>query len=375
MKNFYYWLMYQYRTTHNIWNIWGIQFGYTSCKFLSMLQHTKQVLGHNAWWNQHTWNIRRSIHNMPKSQLTVLHTKHTTSTTCQPTNLCISSVCQGLGQYPEKMFHTDQESQQCKLTNIHSSTCLDNNLTIHSSTFMLICPGEAPRLVKPQTPIHVLWLQPACSATSQHFHLPPWYKSHEITINISLNSVKLNVVTISVPELRIWQHLEDHWNGTLLRHLANIPSIAIEKLYKHMVSSKEPISPYLSTDESIGEIVSVWTPFSHAGVYVMALGSLIPAGLGIFCCYFFWCQPVRLACWPLQSGSMQYTIVDDNVDAAPIYWWDSKAGHPIVRLHKIHDLHMEWEPTWTERQQKQQIQPRAVPASGSLDATKIQGMW
>ena len=26
--------------------------------------------------------------------------------------------------------------------------------------------------------------------------------------------------------------------------------------------------------------------------------------LGIFCCYFFWIQPARLACQPLQSGSM-----------------------------------------------------------------------
>ena len=24
-------------------------------------------------------------------------------------------------------------------------------------------------------------------------------------------------------------------------------------------------------------------------IYVMAIGSLITAGLGIFCCYFFWC--------------------------------------------------------------------------------------
>ena len=70
-----------------------------------------------------------------------------------------------------------------------------------------------------------------------------------------------------------------------------------------MVNTNGPINPFLSTDESIGETVSAWTLFSHAGVYVMAIGLLIPAGLGIFCCYFFWCQPARLACQPLQSGS------------------------------------------------------------------------
>ena len=77
----------------------------------------------------------------------------------------------------------------------------------------------------------------------------------------------------------------------------------------------------------------------------MAIGLLIPAGLGIFCCYFFWCWPARLAWWPLQSGSMWHTIVDDDVEAASIYRCNGKAGQPIIRPHKNHDLHMEWEPT------------------------------
>ena len=99
--------------------------------------------------------------------------------------------------------------------------------------------------------------------------------------------VAQNVVNISAPEFRIWQHLEHHWNRTLLYHLVNIPSVPIDKLYKQMVNRNGPINPFLSTDESIGETVSIWTLFSHAGVYVTAIGLLIPAGLGIFCCYFF----------------------------------------------------------------------------------------
>ena len=71
---------------------------------------------------------------------------------------------------------------------------------------------------------------------------------------------------------------------------------------------------------------------------------------------------------------MQYTIVDDNVEAAPIYRCDGKAGQPIVRPCKNHDLCIEWGPTQTERQQKQQTLSRAVPASRSLDTTKFQGM-
>ena len=138
-----------------------------------------------------------------------------------------------------------------------------------------------------------------------------------------------------------------------------------------MVNSNRPVNPFMSMDESIGETVSVWTLFSHAEVYVTAIASLIPEGLGIFCCYFFWCWPARLVIWPLQPGPMQYTIVDDNAEAAPIYMCDSKAGQSIVRLHENCDLYIEWEPTWTETQQKEQIQSRAVPASRSIDATKI----
>ena len=240
------------------------------------------------------------------------------------------------------------------------------------SGITLIYPGEAPRSVIPQTTIHIIWLQPACSATSQHFHLPPCYESHEIAINISMNTANLNIINMSAREFRIQQHLEDHWNRTLLHHLVNIPSGPIDKLYKQMVNGNGPINPFMSIDESIGETVSVCTLFSHAGIYVMAIGSLIPTGLGIICGYFFCCWPARLVCRPLQSSSTQYTIVYDNVEEAPTYRCNGKAWWPIVRPCENHALCMEWKPTQTESQQKQQIQCKAIPASGSLDTTKIQ---
>ena len=105
----------------------------------------------------------------------------------------------------------------------------------------------------------------------------------------------------------------------------------------------------------------------------MAIGSLIPAGWGIFCCYFFSCQPARLVCSPLQLGTMQYTIVDNEVEAAPIYNCNGKAPQPI-RPHKNHGLCIEHIPTWMESQCKQQMQSLVVPAQGSLvNTSKIQG--
>ena len=114
-----------------------------------------------------------------------------------------------------------------------------------------------------------------------------------------------------------------------------------------MVSSNWSITPYMATDESTDDTSSIWTLFCHTGIYVMAIGLCIPAGLGI---------SARLACWPLQSGSMWHTMVDDDVEAAPIYRCDSKAEQPIIRPWKNHDLCMEQETTCTESQQKQHSQ-------------------
>ena len=70
-----------------------------------------------------------------------------------------------------------------------------------------------------------------------------------------------------------------------------------------MIASNGATNPFLSADESMGETFSVWTLFSHVGVYVTAIALHIPTRLGIFCCYFFWCQTARIAHQPLQSGS------------------------------------------------------------------------
>ena len=113
-----------------------------------------------------------------------------------------------------------------------------------------------------------------------------------------------------------------------------------------MAKGIQHITPF-SPEESTGDTDSIWTLFLHTEVYVMTIGSLIPAGLGIFCCYFLCCQPARLACQPLQPCTMQYTIVDDDVEAAPIYRCDGKASQP-ARPCENHCLHIEHIPTQME---------------------------
>ena len=166
---------------------------------------------------------------------------------------------------------------------------LTTALSAPASTITLICPGKATTFIKVEKPIHILQIPTACSATSSNFHLPPWYQNSHLEVNISLDMANLNMVNISSLDFCIWQHLEDHRNETQLQHLATIPSIPVNRIYQHMISGTQYIIPLDTADESTGDTDSIWTLCSHTVIYIMAIGSLIPAGLGIFCCYFFWC--------------------------------------------------------------------------------------
>ena len=99
----------------------------------------------------------------------------------------------------------------------------------------------------------------------------------------------LHMVNMPLLDFYIWQHLEEHQNESQLQHLATVPSVPVDQLYKHMINGIPSITPFASPEDSTGETDSIWTLFSHTGIYVMAIKSLIPMGLGIFCCYFFWC--------------------------------------------------------------------------------------
>ena len=134
-----------------------------------------------------------------------------------------------------------------------------------------------------------------------------------------------------------------------LPHLATLPSIPVHKVYQHLFNYSLPLTPFnLQQSEDTN---TLWKLFTHPGIYISALGSVLPVGVGLFCCYFFWCQPARLACRPLKSGKMQYTIVDDNVEEAPIYRCEGKAPKP-TRPHKNHGLAIEHLPTQSESHQK-----------------------
>ena len=194
-------------------------------------------------------------------------------------------------------------------------------------------------------PMHILKLPMACSATSAHFYLPPRYKTPVLNVNVSLDMANLQMINITALYFHIWQHLGNNQSDIQLQHLATIPSIPVHKVYQHLLNSTMWLTPF--NTEPSEDTDSLWSVFTHPGIYISALGSIIPVGVGLFCCYFFWCQPARLVHWPLQSGNMQYTIVDDNVEIAPTYRCDGKATKP-TRPHENHGLAIEHLPTWSE---------------------------
>ena len=194
------------------------------------------------------------------------------------------------------------------------------------NTVTLICPKKPMETIPIWQPIHILKLHMACSATSSHFYLPRRYETPILDVNVSLNMANLHMINISAQHFCIWQHLGSNRSDMQLQHLTTMPSIPVHEVYQHLLNNTTPIVPY--NTESSEDTDSLWSVFTHPGLYVSALGSIIPVGIGLFCCYFFWCQPARLACRPLQPGNIRYTIVDDNVEVAPIYRCDGKAPQP-----------------------------------------------
>ena len=173
---------------------------------------------------------------------------------------------------------------------------LTTPLTAPVNTMTLICPEKAIEIIIIQKPVQILRLPTACSATSSNFYLPLRYETPTLDVNVSLNMANLHMINILAQDFCILQHLGSNRSEVQLQHLTTIPSIPVHKINQHMLNNTPPIMPFDMHKESTDCSNSIWTLFSHTGMYVTAIASLIPVGLGLFCCYFFWCQPARLAC-------------------------------------------------------------------------------
>ena len=164
---------------------------------------------------------------------------------------------------------------------------LTTPVTAPVNTITLICPEKPMESMAIWQPIYILKLPMACSATSAHLYLLPRYETPVLNVNVSLDMANLQMINITALHFHIWQHLGNNQSDMQLQHLATIPSIPDHKVYQHLLNSTIHLTPF--NTEPSEDTDSVWSVFTHPRIYISALGSLIPVGIGLFCCYFFWC--------------------------------------------------------------------------------------
>ena len=101
---------------------------------------------------------------------------------------------------------------------------LSNPQTL-GSTMTIICTDKATSTVPFQHHFHLLRLSPACSATSNYFHLPPYYQDHSIVMSKLLHTANINFYQHFNPRLRICQLFSSNWTPPHLQKLTNAPEV------------------------------------------------------------------------------------------------------------------------------------------------------
>ena len=263
--------------------------------------------GYSTWNYSACYDINTRYFRVTKDATMGLELSATQFQTCQQANgqFChISTPFQPLANPPTciaALYAKSKASitlkcslQLCKTSTTTLPTQIMSDVWILTTpamapvnTITLICPEKPMETIAIQQLLHVLKLPMACSATSAHFYLPPRYETPVLNVNISLNVANLQMVNITTLNFCIWQHLGNNHSDTQLQHLATIPSIPVHKVYQHLLNSTLQLTPFNTKPSE--DMDTLWSLFTHPGIYVSALGSLIPVGIGLFSCYFFWC--------------------------------------------------------------------------------------
>ena len=115
----------------------------------------------------------------------------------------------------------------------------------------------------------------------------------------------------------------------------------ITQLSSYLIGQTRPILPFEingSLEEGGPSLIGKF--LTQPWTYMGFLGTIFIASMGIYCLKKFWCRPALPHHRPYTPASSWHAIVDDDVEAAPIYRSRGQVENP-VRAHKNHDLHME----------------------------------
>ena len=145
-----------------------------------------------------------------------------------------------------------------------------------TATISLICPKRPMEIIPIQRPLHVLKLPTACSATSANFYLPPRYETPTLNVNVSLDWANICAINITSLHFHVWQHMGRNHSDLDLQHLAILPSIPVHQIYEHLLNSSQCLTSFNMKPSEDSD--TFWSLFSHPGIYISALGSVLPVG-------------------------------------------------------------------------------------------------
>ena len=176
----------------------------------------------------------------------------------------------------------------------------------------VICPTKPAMSIHISPPIHVLRLEPACSATSQHFHLPPKYEDTHVMMNLSIYNANLDIINISSAFFRITQHILSVQQQDMLERLAALPPVPIKRITVELMG--EVLEETLSSDKPF------WL---HPSFLIYCIGFAVSIMSTVACIMkkkvAAWKPPALTGFLSLCRKDKNNTRMDDNDTDGPIY--------------------------------------------------------
>ena len=235
----------------------------------------------------------------------------------------------------------------------------------------VICPTRPATSIYISPPIHVLRLEPACSATSQHFHLPRKYEDTHVTMNLSIYNANLDIINISSALFRITQHIPSVQQQETLEKLAVLPPVPIKRITMELKG--EVLQETLSKDK----------PFWLRPSFLMGCIGFIASIMSTVACITkkvaAWKPPALTGFLSLCRKDKNNTKMDDEDMDRPIYR-PSGFIPTLIRPQESHGLCVIPQPARKKDCCKRSDQPNGVsdtsvgpkfyPEAGPGDAGK-----
>ena len=216
----------------------------------------------------------------------------------------------------------------------------------------VICPTRPATSIHISPPIYVLKLEPTCSVTSQHFHLPPKYEDTHVTMNLSIYNANLDIIDISSALFRITQHIPSVQEQETLEKLTALPPVPIKRITMELMG--EVLQETLSSDK----------PFWLCPSFLMGCIGFVASIMSAVACIAkkkvaAWKPPALTGFLSLCRKDKNNTKMDDEDMDGPIYR-PSGIIPTVIRPQESHGLCTIPQPVQKKDRRKRSDQPNGV---------------